>query len=139
MCSVRFNNNNSSETLQDVLSSVSGRISSSAKVWLSTRSRDGAGEGTWRVQARGEPGGHSGACSEQEVNWRSWLSIQGEKPAPGWGHVLTVFPCLLTFLSESIELTETLKIDTEATTSDKGRDIKTLGKVKEKSDIHVFI
>lgn len=31
-CLVHFNNNNSNKTLQDVLSSLSGRISSSAKV-----------------------------------------------------------------------------------------------------------
>lgn len=31
-CLVRFNNNNSNKTLQDVLSSLSGRINSSAKV-----------------------------------------------------------------------------------------------------------
>jgi len=32
LCLVHFNNNNSNKTLQDVLSSLSGRISSSAKV-----------------------------------------------------------------------------------------------------------
>lgn len=54
-CLVHFNNNNSNKTLQDVLSSLSGRISSSAKICPAAGSRSEGLKGTWKEQPHGEP------------------------------------------------------------------------------------
>ena len=102
-CSVRFNNNNSSKTLQDVLSSVSGRISDSAKVCLS---RDGAGEGMWREQARESMVAVTRLALSRRLNG-AWLRTLGKKLASGPGGCL----CQPVFLTESTKLTGKLRID----------------------------